>query len=247
MLLSWTSRSIMRIESFTCYDHVVAIYIEYLDSRSFKHFMQESRNEIITNECHWLFISAKTWANTCTASCAIWCDVPLQDAPCETQAVQYVHVYHLVCLESMSSPRGAIVRAAMQSLCATKRCSSRIRSRSQNDTSVGIGLKDTSRTSYSTKGPAAVKFDHHHQLSKKNKIALYIFLSCKSFLCENGRTCSLCFISKGTTVSKSSGQSVKSCEAASCVRAMSDTALEPMSTCQNTRNTINIYQQQHLL
>lgn len=28
--------------------------------KSFKHFMQESRNEIITNECHWLFISAKT-------------------------------------------------------------------------------------------------------------------------------------------------------------------------------------------
>lgn len=34
----------------------------------------------------------------------------------------------------MSSPRGAIVRAAMQSLCATKRCSSRIPSRWQNDT-----------------------------------------------------------------------------------------------------------------
>lgn len=105
----------------------------------------------------------------------------------------------------MSSPRGAIVRAAMQSLCATKRCSSRIPSRSQNDTAAGIGLKDTYCTSYSTKRQAAVKFDHH-QLSKRNKRTLYIFLSFKSLLGEKGRTCSLCFMSKGTTFSKRSGQ-----------------------------------------
>lgn len=121
-----------------------------------------------------------------------------------------MHVYHLVCLECMSSPRGAIVRAAMQSLCATKRCSSRIPSRSQNDTAAGIGLKDTYCTSYSTKRPAAVKFDHH-QLSKRNKRTLYVFLSFKSLLGEKGRTCSLCFMSKGTTFSIEVANKLVSC------------------------------------